>query len=84
MIGGDLWGGFVNSDAQNNPTYEFFPKRGDGTPIELPILESTLPANLFPLTWLLPSGNLFIQTNWATELFNYKTNKETPLADIPQ
>ncbi|CAE6405197.1 unnamed protein product [Rhizoctonia solani] len=81
IIGGNQWGGFVNSAGQNNPTYEFFPSKGD--PIGLNILTTTLPANLFPLTWLLPSGNLFIQTNWGTEVFNYKTNTEYTLDDIP-
>ncbi|KAF8751119.1 hypothetical protein RHS01_08703 [Rhizoctonia solani] len=81
IIGGNLWGGFVNSQGQNNPTYEFFPSRGD--PIGLNILTTTLPANLYPLTWLLPSGNLFIQSNWKTEVFDYKANKEYFLDDIP-
>ncbi|KAJ1310491.1 hypothetical protein OPQ81_007224 [Rhizoctonia solani] len=81
IIGGNQWGGFVNSAGQNNPTYEFFPSKGD--PVGLNILTTTLPANLFPLTWLLPSGNLFIQTNWGTEVFNYKTNTEYNLDDIP-
>lgn len=99
IIGGNQWGGFVNSAGQvsdlpfipfiainsafiqNNPTYEFFPSRGD--PVGLNILTTTLPANLFPLTWLLPSGNLFIQTNWGTEVFDYKTNTEYELDDIP-
>ncbi|CUA72193.1 Isoleucine--tRNA ligase [Rhizoctonia solani] len=75
IIGGNQWGGFVNSAGQ------FFPSKGD--PIGLNILTTTLPANLFPLTWLLPSGNLFIQTNWGTEVFNYKTNTEYTLDDIP-
>lgn len=39
---------------QNNPTYEYYPSKGG--PIGLNILTTTLPANLFPLTWLLPSG----------------------------
>lgn len=74
QIGGCEWGGYVNSDNQNNPTYEFFPSRG--APVTLNVLLKTLPANLFSLTWLLPSGNLFIQTNWATEIFDYKNNIE--------
>ncbi|KAG9114241.1 hypothetical protein FRC07_007679 [Ceratobasidium sp. 392] len=81
IIGGNQWGGFVNSAGQNNPTYEFYPSRGDE--VGLNILTKTLPANLFPLTWLLPSGNLFIQTNWGTEVFDYKTNTEYELDDIP-
>ncbi|QRW07636.1 glyoxal oxidase [Ceratobasidium sp. AG-Ba] len=81
IIGGNQWGGFVNSQGQNNPTYEFFPSRGD--PVGLNILTTTLPANLYPLTWLLPSGNLFIQSNWKSEVFDYKKNTEFELDDIP-
>ncbi|KAI5479758.1 glyoxal oxidase [Pseudohyphozyma bogoriensis] len=81
VIGGCDWGGYVNDAGQNNPTYEFYPSRGG--PVGLNILTTTLPANLFPLTWLLPSGNIFIQTNWGTEIFDYKNNVEYPLADIP-
>jgi hypothetical protein len=47
------------------------------------LLTTTLPANLFPLTWLLPSGNLFINANLGTEIFDYKNNVEYPLADVP-
>ncbi|GAA6063549.1 hypothetical protein JCM10212_002661 [Sporobolomyces blumeae] len=81
VIGGCDWGGYVNDAGQNNPTYEFYPSRGG--PVGLNILTTTLPANLFPLTWLLPSGNIFIQTNLGTEIFDYKNNIEYPLADIP-
>lgn len=74
-------GGYVNDASQTNPTYEFFPPQGG--PINSPILQRTLPANLFPLTWLLPSGNLFIQSNWETVLLNLATNVETQLDNIP-
>lgn len=81
IIGGDMTGGFVNSVGNNNPTYEFFPSRGD--PITTDILTTTLPANLYPITFLLPSGNLLIQLNWATYILDYKTGKETQLDDVP-
>ncbi|KAH8119307.1 glyoxal oxidase [Phellopilus nigrolimitatus] len=81
IIGGDQWGGYVNSEANNNPTYEFFPSRG--APISSPLLTTTLPANLYPITFLLPSGNLLIQLNWATAILDYNTNTEYPLDDIP-
>ncbi len=42
-----------------------------------------MPVNLFPLTWLLPSGNLFIQANYAAIMFDYKNMIEYPLPDIP-
>ncbi|KAG6336618.1 hypothetical protein ID866_2457 [Astraeus odoratus] len=81
IIGGCQWGGYVNDASQDNPTYEFYPSRG--APIISPILQNTLPANLYPLTWLLPSGNLFLQSNWKTILLDYKNNQETPLDDVP-
>ncbi|KAI9603281.1 hypothetical protein H4Q26_002599 [Puccinia striiformis f. sp. tritici PST-130] len=56
IIGGDDWGGYVNDKGQNNPTYEFFPSKGNVTGLNL--LAISLPANLYPLTWLLPSGKI--------------------------
>lgn len=42
-----------------------------------------MPVNLFPLTWLLPSGNLFIQAERQAEIFDYKKAIEYPIANIP-
>ncbi|KAF7971613.1 hypothetical protein HWV62_20712 [Athelia sp. TMB] len=81
ILGGDFFGGYVNSHVQNNPTYEFWPSKG--APIASPVLANTLPANLYPLTFLLPSGNLLIQSNWATVLLDLETQTEYPLQDIP-
>ncbi|KDQ12600.1 hypothetical protein BOTBODRAFT_176282 [Botryobasidium botryosum FD-172 SS1] len=86
IIGGCINGGFVNGNfvndaGQNNPTYEFYPSTGPKLP--LGILNNTLPANLFPLTWLLPSGKLFIQSNWGAEIFDYKKAVETTINNIP-
>ncbi|KAF4621191.1 hypothetical protein D9613_000262 [Agrocybe pediades] len=81
ILGGCQNGGYVNDASQDNPTYEFFPTRGG--PIPSPILQSTLPVNLFPLTWMLPSGNLLVQSGWKTVLLDLDTDTETPLQDIP-
>ncbi|KAK0505103.1 copper radical oxidase [Armillaria luteobubalina] len=81
ILGGCKNGGYVNDAGQDNPTYEFFPSKGD--PIPSQILQTTLPTNLYPLTWLLPSGKLFIQSNWNTSLIDYHTYEETPLDPIP-
>lgn len=81
QLGGCQDGGYVNAAFQDNPTYEFFPSTGP--PIQSPILQRTLPVNLFPLTWLLPSGNLLVQSNWDTVVLDYKNNQETPLDDMP-
>ena len=80
-MGGCLWGGFVNDPIQSNPTYEFFPTRGD--PVTSQILENTLPANLYPLIWLLPTARLFVQSNWGTSILDYRTGQESPLDDMP-
>ena len=42
-----------------------------------------MPVNLFPLTWLLPSGNLFIQAEFQAQIFDYKNKIEYDIADIP-
>ncbi|CUA72303.1 hypothetical protein RSOLAG22IIIB_00968 [Rhizoctonia solani] len=81
IIGGNQYGGFVNSEGNNNPTIEYYPSRGD--PIGSPLLTRTLPANLYTLTWLLPSGMVFMQTNLGTQLYDMDTNTEYPLADMP-
>lgn len=81
QYGGCQYGGYVNDASQNNPTYEFFPSRG--APITSPILQNTLPVNLYPLTWLLPSGKLLVQSNWNTVLLDYNLYQETPLDDMP-
>lgn len=71
----------MNDPNQDNPTYEFFPSKG--APINSNILASTLPANLYPLTWLLPSGLLLLQSNWATATLNYTSQEEKALDNIP-
>ena len=47
-------------------------------------LQDTLNANQFPLLFVLPSGDeLFIVANTQSMIFNWKTNTETRLPDIP-
>lgn len=72
----------MNDANQNNPTYEFFPPKGNGDPVDLNILANSLPANLYPLTWLLPSGKLLIQSNWKTAFLDFKNQKETAINDM--
>ncbi|KAF7315671.1 hypothetical protein MIND_00082700 [Mycena indigotica] len=81
IIGGCNNGGYVNDGAQDNPTYEFYPSNAD--PIYSPFLSEQLPINLYPLTWLLPSGKLLMQANRATILLDPRTHKESPLDDMP-
>ncbi|KAI9463565.1 glyoxal oxidase [Lactarius psammicola] len=81
IIGGCQWGGFVNDAAQSNPTYEFLPSRGQ--PVTSPILTNTLPLNLYPLIFLLPSGRLLVQANWQTALLDHRRGIEYRIDDIP-
>lgn len=45
---------YVSTHIQNNPSYEFYPKKGPA--VNMQFLSDTVPLNLFPLTWLMPSG----------------------------
>ena len=71
----------MNDPNQNNPTYEFFPPRGDS--ILSPFLSNTLPTNLFPLAFLLPSGRIFMQANWASIILDYNIRAEIQLDPMP-
>lgn len=83
VIGGDNNGGYVNTVAQDNPTYEFFPRKGDGNKIHLQFLADNLPVNLYPLTYMLPSGNLFMQAGWNTITYNWQSQTVTTLPGMP-
>ncbi|KAJ7650953.1 copper radical oxidase [Roridomyces roridus] len=82
IIGGCNNGGYVNDAGQDNPTYEFYPPKGKN-PITSPWLSDQLPINLYPLTWLLPSGKLLMQANRATILLDPNSHTEYELDDIP-
>jgi hypothetical protein len=83
IIGGDKNGGYVNTAAQDNPTYEFFPPKGDGQAVYLQFLADTLPVNLYALTWLMPSGRLFMQANRASILYDWKKQSTIDLPKMP-
>lgn len=78
-----LYGSFVNSPSlmQMVNDYEFYPSRG--APISSRFLNATAPANLYPLSWLLPNGLVFMQAGWQATLLNYTTGAETALPNIP-
>ncbi|WWC85422.1 uncharacterized protein L201_000285 [Kwoniella dendrophila CBS 6074] len=82
VLGGDNNGGYVSTLAQNNPTYEYWPKQSSGA-IHMDFLNYTVPVNLFPLTYLLPGGKLFMQAAYKTILYDMNTRTEIPLQDMP-
>lgn len=83
MIGGAIAGGWINNASTNNPTYEFFPPKGDGTPVQSAFLQNTLHANLFPIAFSLPDGRVFIAANQDAIIYDWKNNVETQLPTIP-
>jgi hypothetical protein len=46
-------------------------------------LVHTQPLNLYPITYLLPSGLLMLQAGNSTITYNVATNTEVALADMP-
>ncbi|KAI0319679.1 glyoxal oxidase [Amylostereum chailletii] len=90
LVGGFTSGGYINRNypnkdpggASSNPTYEFFPSRG-GTPEVMNFMLKTSGLNAYALTYLMPSGKMFVQANYSTTLWDYNANKETALLDMP-
>ncbi|PVF99228.1 DUF1929-domain-containing protein [Serendipita vermifera] len=83
IMGGDKNGGFVNDIEQNNPTYSFWPPAEGESEIRSPLLENTLPANLYPMTHLLPDGRILVTANRKSVLLTYQTGEEQALPDVP-
>jgi len=92
MIGGFVNGGYVNRNMPNidptyeggaaDPTFEFYPSRG-GTPAIMQFMIETSGLNSYAHAFLMPSGNMFVQANVSTTMWNYTTNVETPLPPMP-
>ncbi|KAF8673870.1 Copper radical oxidase [Rhizoctonia solani] len=87
IVGGAYGGGWTNFDALNNPTYEFYPPKNingfNGLQIPMKFLLDTLPHNMFPHVILLPDNQLFMAANSKAMKFNWETNTETRLPDLP-
>lgn len=71
-----------------NPTYEFYPPRaslpaGNGTLGYSNFMVKTSGLNMYPHMFLLPSGNIFMQANYSTVIWNYTANTETYLQEMP-
>ncbi|CAE6341149.1 unnamed protein product [Rhizoctonia solani] len=87
IVGGAYGGGWTNFDALNNPTYEFYPAKNihgrNGLQIPMQFLIDTLPHNMFPHVILLPNNQLFLAASNKAMLFNWETNTETRLPNLP-
>jgi FlaG/FlaF family flagellin (archaellin) len=92
LIGGFVNGGYINRNTPNTdpeyeggaaePTYEFYPSRGNATVMQFMIDTSGL--NSYAHTYLMPSGQMLIQANVSTILWDPDTNTETPLPAMPK
>ncbi|KAJ7129805.1 glyoxal oxidase N-terminus-domain-containing protein [Mycena epipterygia] len=89
LIGGFQNGGYILRNYPNNDptagaelTYEFYPSNGQ-TPQNLQFLFKTSGLNAYPHSFLLSSGKMFVQANVSTMIWDYTTNTETDLPDMP-
>ncbi|CAE6497104.1 unnamed protein product [Rhizoctonia solani] len=87
IYGGAYGGSWTNFEALNNPTYEFYPPKNihgyNGLQIPAQFLKDSLPHNMFPHVVLLPDNKLFIAANDKSMLFNWETNTENRLPNLP-
>ncbi|KAF8595714.1 hypothetical protein BDV93DRAFT_528475 [Ceratobasidium sp. AG-I] len=87
VYGGANGGGWTNFDPLNNPSYEFYPPKNingyNGMKIPAPFLEDSLPHNMFPHLILLPDSTIFIAANNMAMRFNWQTNTEIRLPNLP-
>ncbi|VDB96305.1 unnamed protein product [Peniophora sp. CBMAI 1063] len=92
IIGGFSSGGYINRNWPNtdpfysgggsNPTYEVYPSNGV-TQRVMQFMGQTSGLNSYALTYLMASGNLFVQSNYSTIMWDADNNVETPLPDMP-
>jgi hypothetical protein len=92
IIGGFTNGGFINRFYPNvdpateggaaQPTFEFYPARPQA-PQVMNFMVKTSGLNSYALTFLMPSGKMFLQANYSSMLWDPNTNVETPLPDMP-
>ncbi|KAG6914855.1 hypothetical protein DXG01_014931 [Tephrocybe rancida] len=90
LIGGFVGGGYINRntpdttpspDAAEN-SYEFYPANGRPVTV-LNFLFKTGGLNAYAHAFLLNSGQMLVQANVSTMIWDYNKNVETPLPDMP-
>ncbi|KAJ3065804.1 hypothetical protein HDU98_010828 [Podochytrium sp. JEL0797] len=71
IVSGDLKNlNFEDLSNTRNPTYEFYPSRFGQTEIQSEILRWAFPHNLYPISFQLPSGKLFLMVSNRTILID--------------
>ncbi|EPQ30665.1 uncharacterized protein PFL1_01566 [Pseudozyma flocculosa PF-1] len=66
-----------------NPTYEYYPPAGKPPQQVSQFMGNTSGLNMYPHTFLMPSGKIFMQANYSTILWDHMNNKEEYLPDMP-
>ncbi|KAJ1566732.1 hypothetical protein HK405_008655 [Cladochytrium tenue] len=78
VMGGSDYGVEFNGDWCNTPTYEFLPRADDvvaSNPMQF--LWDTLPDNLYPAMFVLPSGRVFMFASYKAVLLDPNNNYNT-------
>lgn len=68
--------------TDDNPTYEYYPKKAGQWPKTLDILVWAFPHNLYPPAFLLPSGRVFVVVSNRTIIIDPKTDQVISLPDL--
>lgn len=66
-----------------NPTFEFYPDANNKGLQLSKFMVATSGLNMYPHMFLLPSGNIFMQANYSTTIWDYQNNNEYAMADMP-
>ncbi|KAJ7767040.1 glyoxal oxidase N-terminus-domain-containing protein [Mycena maculata] len=85
VIGGANINTFYNTGPTVEDSIEFFPSRPgeEGMVRSSQFLLDAEPVNMFPRSFVLPSGHVFVIANNITMIYDVETNTETRLPDIP-
>ncbi|KAJ7636284.1 glyoxal oxidase precursor [Roridomyces roridus] len=78
ILGGSNNNAFYNSGSLAEDSFEFFPTRPgeEGTVRPSKFLLDAEPVNLFPRSFLLPSGHVFVIANNISMVYNIETDTE--------
>ncbi|KAJ6501963.1 glyoxal oxidase precursor [Mycena sanguinolenta] len=85
VIGGSNTNVFYNTGPTTENSFEFWPSRPGqaGTVISSQFLVDAVPVNLFPRSFVLPSGKIFMIANNISMIYDIETNTETRLPELP-
>ncbi|KAH9474348.1 Aldehyde oxidase GLOX [Psilocybe cubensis] len=92
ILGGFTAGGYVNREfpvkdpitqsGQAQNTYEYYPPKDVAPPL-VQFLVDAGGLNAYAHMFLMPSGNIFVQANRSSMLWDHTSNTQTPLPDMP-